>query len=62
MLEDKYKRINFIGGNNVKNNKPLVYDYGENFGVVEINKKASKIAGKINIEYILANFVDKNYG
>lgn len=58
LLETKYKRVYFIGGQS--NLNYFNYKYHD-IPVLEVNKKASKIAGKLKNSYILANFVDKNY-
>ncbi len=57
-LEKTYKRINFLGCYDIHGN--FIYDFGYS-PVVEVNKKASKVIGKLNDSYILANFVDKVY-
>lgn len=58
LLETTYKRVNFLGCYDVHGN--FIYDYGYS-PIVEVNKKASRIAGKLKDPYILANFVDKAY-
>lgn len=58
LLEKTYKRVNFLGCYDVHGN--FIYDFGYS-PILEVNKKASKVAGKINELYILANFVDKAY-
>ena len=58
LLETKYKRIKFVGGqSNLPNFK---YNY-EDIPILEVNIKASKAANKYKNTYILANFVDKKY-
>ncbi len=58
LLERTYKRVHFLGCYDVQGN--FIYDFGYS-PITEVNKKASKIAGKLNELYILANFVDKVY-
>ena len=58
LLERTYKRVHFLGCYDTHGN--FIYDFGYS-PILEVNKKASKIAGKINELYILANFVDKAY-
>lgn len=58
LLEKTYKRVNFLGCYDIHDN--FIYDFGYS-PILEVNKKASKIAGKLKDPYILANFVNQAY-